>query len=148
MKIFYHNAAKPGSPVESRDEVIPLLCSQPTVVQPGEIKKVQTGITLKVEAGYALTIYTAPFLWQKAAEIFPAVLVLDHSAPEVPLELPVRNSGRSQLNLLVGQTLAIGIVVKTEPIELEEFTPAPTTTSSGKVSRPPKRNPDVRFEIK
>lgn len=147
MKIFYHNAAKPGV-LESRDGVISLLCSQPTVIQPGEIKKVQTGLTLKITEGYAFTLYTAPLLWQKAAEIFPAVLVLDHSAPETPLEIPVRNSGRSQLNLLTGQTLALGILVKVENVELEEFTPSPTTDPADKVSRPQKRNTDVRFEIK
>lgn len=148
MKIFYHSAATPGFSGEEQEGVITLRCSQPSIIQPGEIKKVQTGITLKVEKGYALTVYTAPFLWDKAAEIFPAVLVIDHAAPETPLQLPIRNAGRSQLNLLVGQVLAFGIGVKTEVLEKEEFTPTNLSNSPAKVNLPQKRNTDVNFEIK
>lgn len=148
MKVFYHRIAKTGSVLYGdSDHILNFTCIQPMIIQPGEIKKVPTGITLKIEKGSILTIYTPSELWQIAAEVFPAVLILDHSAPEIPLEIPVRNSSRNQLNLLSGHTVACGIVSKITSIQIQEFEPVSKKPSVVE-NRPPKKNPDVKFEIR
>jgi len=148
MKVFYHRISQTGTVLYGdSDHILNFPCLQPTIIQPGEIKKVPTGITLKIEKGNILTIYTPSELWQIAAEVFPAVLILDHSAPETPLEIPVRNSGRNQLNLLAGQTVACGIGSKITSIQIQEFEPVSKKTSVV-TNRPQKKNPDVKFEIR
>lgn len=148
MKLSYHRTAQSDVPMYGDSEdILSFTCTQPVVIQPGEIKKVPTGLTLQIQPGSLLVIYTAPFLWQQGSEVFPAALVLDQTAQVSPLEIPIRNSSRNQLNIHPGQIIAFGIGQIIERLSLEEFQPA-TAPVETKSSRPQKKNPDIKFEIR
>lgn len=130
------------------DGVLVFLAAKPTIVQPSEIMKVQTGLSVRVPFGYVLNISTAPALAIKAAELFPGLMAVSASEQEVELELPVRNSGRNALNIMAGQTLAVGHVVKTEEINIKDFEPQDWKLVSNAESKPQKKNPNIKFEIR
>ncbi len=118
----------------------------PTILQPGEIKKIKTGLNVTVEAGYVLQIISWPDLHEKAICVFPGPLVID-SFHTGELFIPLQNSGRAQVNLLPKDVIARGVVIKTEEVEIIELTPTPTKTQPPK-NIPSKKNADIRFEIK
>jgi len=128
--------------------VLIFLAAKPIIIQPSEIMKVQTGLSVRVPFGYVLNISTAPVLAVKAAELFPGLMAVSASEEEVKLELPVRNSGRNSLNLMARQVIAIGHVLKTEEIEIKDFQPQDWRLVSDKESKPQKRNPNIKFEIR
>lgn len=130
------------------DGVLVFLAAKPIIIQPSEIMKVQTGLSVIVPVGYVLNISTAPALFSKAGELFPGLIAVSTSEEEVDLILPVRNSGRNALNVMVGQTLAIGHVIKTEEIAIKDFEPRDPQQASNDGSRPQKRNPDFKFLIR
>jgi dUTPase len=70
-----------------------------------------------------------------------------HSSNFEELFIPLQNNGRGQVNLLPGDLIARGIVVKTEQAEIVEVTSPPPTPKSPK-TRPSKKNSDIKFEIK
>lgn len=130
------------------DGVLVFLAAKPIIIQPSEIMKVQTGLSVKVPFGYVLNIGTAPALSVKAGELFPGLVVVSASEEEVALSLPVRNNGRNALNVMAGQTLAIGYVVKIEDIVIKDFVPRDPKLVSNEESKPQKRNPNFKFEIR
>jgi dUTPase len=109
--------------------------------------KVPIGIELQVEKGFALNISTHPALVAKLGEIFPAFVVVDGSHDHQQLGMPVRNVGRNPIQIMVGDLVACGHVVRVEPVDKEEVefgqvkTPVPQ-------SKPQRKNPDFKFEMK
>ncbi len=118
----------------------------PAVLQPGEIKKIKTGLSVAVEGACVLQIISWPGLYEKGVCVFPGPLVI-HSSDFEELFIPLQNNGRGQVNLLPGDLIARGIVVKTERAEIVEITSPPPTPKSPK-TRPSKKNADIKFEIK
>ena len=82
------------------DNIFIFSCAKPMIIQASEIKRVQTDITLEIEPGYVLTIFTETGLFEKAAAVFPGPYVLDSSTPKQLLALPVRHSAGSPLHLM------------------------------------------------
>lgn len=117
----------------------------PAVLQPGEIKKIKIGLAVTVEEGCVLQIVSWPELHEKGICVFPGPLVID-SSHSGELFIPLQNNGRGQVNLLPGQIVARGIVVKTEEVEIVEV--EPSSSPKPEQTRPAKRNADIKFEIK
>lgn len=130
------------------DGVLIFLAAKPIIIQSSEIMKVQTGLSVRVPLGYVLNISTAPPLSVKAGELFPGLMAISPSEEEVELNLPVRNSGRNVLNIMAGQTVAIGHVLKTEEVIIKDFEPRDWKLVSDGESKPQKKNPNIKFEIR
>jgi dUTPase len=130
------------------DGSLVFLAAKPIIIQPSEIMKVQTGLSVRVPFGYVLNISTAPALSVKAGELFPGLIAVGASITDVELNLPVKNSGRNVLNIMAGQTIAVGHVVKTEEISLKDFEPQDWKVVSNAESKPQKKNPNFKFEIR
>lgn len=130
------------------DGILVFLAAKPIIVQPSEIMKVQTGLSVRVPFGYILNISTAPALAVKAAELFPGLMAISASENEVELALPVRNSSRNALNIMAGQTIALGHVVKIEEVSIKDFEPQDWKLVSNAESKPQKKNPNIKFEIR
>jgi len=146
MKLLYaQTTAEEGLVVV--DDTLVFMCVKPVTVQPSEVVKVSTGVTLEVEKGFALNISTHPALADKLCEIFPALVVINSIAGSCRLDIPVRNAGRNPVHLMVGDLVACGHVAKMEPVDKEEsdFSPVETPVSR---STPQRKNPDFKFEIK
>lgn len=148
MKVYFATvkSSDPGG-VSFSGGTLQFTVTKPVVIQPSEIMKVPINSVVKVDPGVVLNISTHPDLAVKVGELFPSLVVLDSSSPEVPLELPVRNAGRNPINLMPGNPVAVGHLVPTENIELEEFSIAVATKDRPK-SSPPKRNKEIKFEVK
>ena len=119
----------------------------PTVIQSSEIIKIKTGTVMKIPRGYVLTIYTPPDLAKQACELFPGVTVIDGWGPEVELELAVKNSGRNQVNLLAGNTIAVGYLSKVDDIGVGELELDVVANPKLPGTRPQKKN-SFNFEVK
>ncbi len=118
----------------------------PAVLQPGEIKRIKTGLAIAVEEGCVLQIISWAGLHEKGICVFPGPLVID-SSHSAELFIPLQNNGRGQVNLLPGDIVARGVGVKTEQIEITELTAPPSPPKASK-TRPSKKNADIKFEIK
>lgn len=133
-----------GLTVSPELDSVTFYCTKPAVIQSSEIQKVQTGLVCEIPQGCVLNISTYPKLIEQASEVFPNLLVIDHKH-EGELLIPVRNSGRSPLNLMPGTAIAVGHVIKIEQLELEGFEyEAPKVQPK---SKPQKKNP-FSFEVK
>lgn len=130
------------------DGSLVFLAAKPIIIQPSEIMKVQTGLSVRVPYGYVLNISTSSSLSTKAGELFPGLVAISAAEDEVELDLPIRNSGRNPLNIMVGQSLAVGYVVKTEMPEIKDFEPRDWKLVSNNESKPQKKNPNFKFEIR
>jgi len=134
-----------GATVSRDRDYVTFNCVKPTMVQPSEIQRVKLGVACDVPFGYVLQISTYPALADKAAEVFPALTVIDHTH-EGELLLAVRNHGRDPLNLMPGTPVAVGRLVKPETFDVEGFEyEAPKLERP--TSRPQKKNP-FNFEVK
>ncbi len=140
---------KEGNPtITAMGDKLAFCLDRPTVIQPSEIIKVQTTTIIKVPQGYLLTIVTAPELYNKAGEVFPACLTIDASSNEQALEIPIRNSSRNQLNLMQGNLIAFGYISKIEDIQIGSL-----KTEQGNVVQPEKSRPqkkqdgNIKFEL-
>lgn len=120
-------------------------CAQPTIIQSSEIQKVKIGIACEIPFGCFLQISTYPQLAEQAAELFPALTVIDHTH-EGELVLAVRNHGRGPLNLMPETPVAIGRMVKLELLKVEGFEYEASKPES-RQSQPQKKNP-FSFEVK
>ncbi len=145
MNIGFHN--KKGIPLKVEDNIFTFECAKPMVIQPSEIKRVQTDITLEIEPGYVLTIFTESGLYEKAAEVFPGPYILDSSAPKKILEIPVRNAAGSPLHLMEGQVIAKGYLTQVAKVQIKEIEPQAARTPM-KRTQPQKKNTDIKFEVK
>jgi len=128
----------------SRDmDYVTFNCVTPTIIQPSEIHRIKLGVACDVPGGYVLQISTYPELADKAAEVFPALTVID-SKHVGELMLAVRNHGRDPLNLMPGTPVAVGRLVKPETFDIEGFEyEAPKAQPK---SKPQKKNP-FSFEV-
>ncbi len=131
---------------EAENDLLVLHSTGPAVLQPGEIKKIKIGLAITVEAGCVLQIISWPELHEKGICVFPGPLVID-SSHSGELFIPLQNNGRGQVNLLPGQIVARGMVVKTEKVEITEM-PPPSSSPKPEKTRPAKKNSDIKFEIK
>jgi len=120
-------------------------CIKHVTVQPSEIQRVELGIACEVPFGYVLQINTYPKLAEQAAELFPALIVLDSTYTD-ELFLAVRNQGRNPLNLMPGTAVAIGRIVKIETLNIEGFD-YETLKPKPLQSKPQKKNP-FSFEVR
>lgn len=147
MKLEFANLNKEGfRGVVMTDNGLNLRCIRPTVIQPSEILKVQTETALKVPEGYVLNISTHPDLYEKAGELFPALVALDSSHLGEVI-LPIRNSGRNPLHLMPGDHIAQGHVVKIERADYQEMDWYEPARKPLPQTGPQKRDP-FRFEVK
>lgn len=148
MKILYcpHSPDTKGLVVEGGNVLI--YAYGPAIVNPGEIIRVPTNLSLKTEAGYCLIITTHWGLTQRACQMFPALLIIDQNAPDKSLEIPIMNCGRNPLNIMPGQEIAIGKVVAEHPVELTPYEVVRELPKINKKSSPVKKNPNVKFEVK
>lgn len=124
------------------------LASKPIIVQPSEIMKVITGVSIRVPTGYVINISTAADLAARAAELFPGLIAVSPSEEEIELSFPVRNNGRNPLSIMKGQIVAVGYVVKTEEVNLTISEPQNGKQVSPAESKPQKKNPNIKFEIR
>jgi dUTPase len=130
---------------ENKGNILTFFSALPIIVQPSEIKKVKTGLSVEVEEGYIIQILTCPELYEKGVSVFPGPLVTNQ---EKELFIPLQNSGRNPLNLLPGDIIARAIVTKLEETEITEVAPEVEPKRSNKGSRPQKKNTDFKFEIR
>ncbi|MBD3260982.1 MAG: hypothetical protein GF334_04770 [Candidatus Altiarchaeales archaeon] len=151
MKVYFCKAKEnePGG-VDVEERTLYFSAIRPQVIQPSEIMRIPVNVVVKVEdENGILEIKTHPKLSERVGELFPAMICIDKNSPEVPVEIPIRNSGRSPIHLMPRDPIAIGHVLTTEPIEPEDFHyEAPVKKGPLKRSAPQKRNQDVRFEVK
>lgn len=147
MKLELANLNKEGyKGAVVSDNVLTLQCIRPTIIQPSEILKIQTEIVLQVPQGYILNISTHPDLYEKAGELFPALVVLD-SLHLGEVVLLIRNSGRNPLNLMPGDFIAQGHVTQMEEIDCQELEWHGPARKSLPQTGPQKRDP-FHFEVK
>jgi dUTPase len=132
-----------GAIVSPDFQSIDFYCVRPIIVQPSEIQKIQPGVACEVLPGYVLQISTYPQLAEQASEIFPALIVIDHTNSG-ELFLAVRNHGRNPLNLMPGTPIARGHLVHLTEFDIEDFD---LHQSEPETSRPQKKKP-FSFEVK
>lgn len=132
--------------VAVQDNLLTFSCTQPSIIQSAEIQKVKVGMSFQIEKGYVLNISTWPGLYEQAGEVFPALIVLDHTHTG-ELMIPVRNNGRNPLNLMPGVVIAQAYVSKVEKLEMEEVAAETPSTKMSK-TRPQKKNAGPKFEIR
>jgi len=110
--------------------------------------KVQTDLLVRVPKGYILTLSTAPELYVKVGELFPASLTIGEHSGDHSLELPVRNCGRDPLNIMPGNPIVVGFLLKTIKPGLSSFNSTVLAERNKPKSKPPKKNSDIKFEIR
>lgn len=127
--------------------VLHFCATKPVVVQPSEIMKVPINSAIRVAGKVVLNIGTHPDLAEKVGEVFPGTVTLNELSIVKPLELAVRNAGRNPINIMPEDSVGIGYLVPIEHIEPEEFS-IETVQREKMKSTPPKKNRDIRFEVK
>ncbi len=145
LAVLNNNATIPGK----EDNVLTFHSSAPAILQPSEIKKVRTGLAIReLEKGYILQIVAHPELHEKGVAVFPGPFVIDSTCDE-ELFIPLQNGGRGQVNLLPGDIIARGVVIRLEAIEIEQVKAKPEKAKpSPRKTQPAKKNVDFKFEIK
>ena len=146
MKLGFNNL-NTNDGVRIDDDILTFTCVLPIVIQSGEIQKVKIGTIIEVEKGYVLNISTAIGLAEKAGEIFPAYITLDHTYSG-ELFLPVRNNGRNQLNLMQGIAIAQGYISKVQKIEPYVLDALSIAESTRTKTTPQKKNTNFKFEVR
>lgn len=128
--------------------VIHLFASKGMQVQPSEIMRANTGMSVEIEKGFAFHITASPDLREKGLAVFPGPLVV-YSSHDAELFVPLQNEGRQQVNILPGDLIAHGVVTKLEEIQLVQVEPKPIAVPKNSPKKTkPERNPNVKFEIK
>ncbi len=144
MKLEVAKLNKEGSSgLNVENNILEFSCIKPIIVQPSEIQKIQLACILNIPKGYILNISTSSVLYEKAGEIFPALLTLDHSYND-KVVIPVRNSGRNPLNLMPGMVIAKGYFSKLEKVQTAEM--QAVEISKPVKSKPQRKNP-ISFEV-
>lgn len=128
--------------------VIQLFASKGMLVQPSEIMKVNTGLSVEMEKGFTLNLVASPELQDKGMAVFPGPLVL-YSSHDAELFVPMQNQGRQQVNILPGDLIVHGIVTRLEDVQLAQVDPKPVAVPKKSPKKiKPERNPNIKFEIK
>ena len=105
----------------------------PLEIQAGEILNIKTGLLVEIPTGYTFNIMSLPSLVvHKGLEVLSGYLSLP-SDFEDELIIPIRNISNNQLNLQIGQLIAIGTLTQSETLDVEEFIPR-------KANKPEPRN--------
>jgi dUTPase len=130
------------------DNIFTFVCAKPMIVQSKEIKRVPTDVTLQIEPGFILTIFTEPGMSERAGEVFPGPYVLDSSLPKKILEIPIQNHAGSPLHLMEGQIIAKGYLTQVAEVQIKEIEPVQDGRRQMKRTTPQKKNTDVKFEVK
>lgn len=139
FKTLNNNAVIP----ELEDSILTFYSAAPAVLQPAEIKRIRIGLAVQVEEGYSLQVGIHPSLQEKDISVFPGPLVID-SLHSGELFIPLQNNGRGQINILPGEIIAKGVVIKIEEIEITELVPEPPSSSREK-TKPQKK--DIEFKV-
>lgn len=148
MKVFFHKIKDSiPSGVSVGYGTLQFCATQPIVIQPSETMKVPLNVIIKVEGNVVINVSTHKDMAGRVGELFPALTTIDSNSPEKPLELAVRNNGRNPIHLMAGQPVAVGHLYISEEPELEQFSVSVSSQEKPK-SRPPKRNRDIKFEVK
>ena len=137
----------PKGYVDIQDDHIIFTNPKPVVIQPSEIIKISMGTAMKLPEGYIGIISTHPRLFGKACELFPSTIIRSARSPDGELELAIRNSGRSQVNLMQGDPIGVGYVSKIQTIDAREFDLDVLKRSELPSTSPQKKN-IFDFEIK
>lgn len=146
MKLLYSYTGKEEG-LAIVDDALVFMCVKPVTVQPSEVVRVPIGLKLKVEQGFTLNISTHPTLVEKLGEVFPGAIVVNSADGGRQLDIPVRNAGRNPIHIMVGDLVARGYIAKNEPVDGEEIDFASVTKEVTR-SKPQKKNPDFKFEMK
>ncbi len=146
MKILYTTDGVGN--LTTNDNIFIFTAAKSVEIQPGEIKKVPTGVVLRVEKGYAVHLTTHPLLIEKIGQLFPASSMLTNDSPEDYIFLMVQNSGRNPFLIRPGDALSRGFVTPIEPVDTENYTPETPAKSEVSRSRPQRRNAEIEFEVK
>lgn len=144
MKINYATD-KTGS-LTIIDGVFIFTSSKGVEVQSGEIKKVPTGIILRIPPEYVVQVTTYPSLVDNAVQIFPACISLTSNSPEDYLFLPIHNAGRNTFHIRPGDIIAQGFASPIEKVQEEIFVPEVANKKSPRTA-PQKKNSDIKFEV-
>jgi dUTPase len=146
MKVLY--ATDKTGELAVVNDVFVFTCNKPTEIQPGEIKKVPTGVVLTVDRGYVVNVTTHPALAEKVGQLFPACVTLTYDEPEEYLTFAVHNGGRNPFRLMPGDPIARGFAAPIEPVEKDTYTPKVQEPVKMERSTPQRRNADIQFEVK
>jgi dUTPase len=130
------------------DNIFVFSCAKPSIVQSKEIKRVPTDVTLEIEPGYILTIFTDAGMAEKASQVFPGPYVLDSTAPKKILEIPIQNQAGSPLHIMEGQVIAKGYLTQVAEVQIKEIEPVASGRQKMKRTQPQKKNTDIKFEVK
>jgi dUTPase len=139
---------KHGYPPKLEDNIFTFVCAKPMIIQSKEIKRVLTDVTLEIEPGFILTVFTEAGISEKAAQVFPGPYVLDSSTPKKVLEIPVQNLAGSPLHLMEGQIIAKGYLTQVAEVQIKEIEPVQGGRQKMERTTPQKKNTDVKFEVK
>jgi len=128
--------------------VIEFSSAKGITVQPSEIMRVSTGLSIEVEKGHALHVVACPGLQEKGLSVYPGPLVV-YSGHDDELFITLQNGGRQQVNILPGELIAHGVATKLEDVQLTQVDPKPESKPRKSPKKTvPKKNPDVKFEIR
>jgi len=143
MNVGFHNKKGVEAPIE--DNIFTFVCAKPVIIQSSEIKKIPTDITLEIEPGYVLTIFSTPSIYEKAAEVFPGTLVIDGTVPRQILEIPVKNHAGNPLHLMEGAVIARGYLTQVAKVEIEEI--EPVSDKKPVRTTPIRKGSKIKFEV-
>ncbi len=128
--------------------VLQFFSAKGLTIQPSEIMKVSTGLSIEAEKGYALHVTACPELQEKGLSVYPGPLVV-YSGHDDELFIPLQNGGRQQVNILPGNLIAHGVITKLEDVQLTQVEPKPETKPRKSPKKlKPEKNAAVKFEIK
>lgn len=149
MNLGYHRIHPQNFPGLNTQGTLPdLSCTDYVTIQSGEIKRLPTDVVLNVAPGFALFLTTSEYLKQSVCELFPAVVVVDSLSDKSELQIAVKNSGRNQINLKPGDTIAKGLLLVTQQPQVEEFTSEVEVDPQITLNRPQRKNAEVKFDLR
>jgi dUTPase len=147
MRVLYASDNSGGDLVVV-DDILVFTASKAMEIQPGEIKKIPTGIVLRVEKGFVVSLSTHPALSAKVGQLFPSASVLSADDIEEYLTLPVHNAGRNPIRVMVGDLIARGHAISIEAVETDTYVPQVNNPEPLPRTGPQKRNKEINFEVR
>jgi len=144
MEILFRLLSTKAEHPKQENGLIYFCAPEPLIIHPGEIKKVDNYLECEVDDGGFLVITTDATLLNKHVCLFPAVVIMSGGF----LNLSLHNCGKSQVNILPGNIIAVGRVVSAVPNPIEmTITPflPPKTEKKPPV---PKKGEKFRFDIR